>query len=81
MDLQKRISIVLSKLEGFPDKDNRDVIELLENNEWGVAFEVICSVIEQDKLSIDIELYRDIEEIGNYMEMDDDLWVALNPIK
>ena len=80
MDLQNRISALLSKLKGFPKKDELDVLEFLEHDEWGVAFEVICSVIEQENLSIDGEQYKDIEEIGLYMEMEDDLWTVLKPV-
>ena len=81
MDLQKRIYALLIGVNDFPLKDKRDVLEFLEHDEWGVAFEVMCSVIEQENLSIDNERYKDIEEIGIHMEMDEELWTVLKPIK
>lgn len=81
MDLQNRIFALLAGVNDFPHKDKRDVLEFLVHNELGVAFEVICSVIEQENLSINNEQYKEIEKIGHYMEMDEELWTVLKYVK
>lgn len=79
VDVSNRIKRILSSISGIPQKDILDILEFLENDEWGVAFEVLCSVIEQDNLSINAEQYQGIEEIGVKMDMDVTMWCGIKP--
>lgn len=56
---------------------NNDIVtidEYLEHNEWGIAFEVLCSAIEYDRIDISHYDYIQIKEIGECMGMDKELW-------
>lgn len=77
MNLDKRMLQLLKKIRNMPEKDEKDILELLKNSEWGVAFEILCSVIEQDKITISQELFIEIDEIGTYMELDNSFWADI----
>ena len=63
-------------------KDKKDIDEYLEHNELGLAFEVICVAIERDKIEILHDDYEIINELGNQMKIDNELWINLeNNIK
>jgi hypothetical protein len=79
MDIGNGIKKILISDNEIPNKDTHDILEFLEHDEWGVAFEVLCSVIEQENLSINESQYNEIIDIGREMDMDDTLWVRIEP--
>lgn len=60
--------------------DMESISEYLEHNEWGIAFEVLCSAIENDKISITLSDFEEIKLIGKGMNMDEGLWVKIMPL-
>lgn len=56
------------------EKDIESITEYLDNNEYGIAFEILCSAIELDNIPVLISDYNEIKEIGEYMKMDKQLW-------
>lgn len=58
-------------------KDKEDIDEYLSHNEWGLAFEVLCASLKENKLKISQEDYEIINMLGNQMELDCKLWSAL----
>jgi hypothetical protein len=75
MDFNK-ILFIADKLR-LAMKDIDTITEYLEHSEWGIAFEVLCSAIEYDKIPISQEDYIQIKEIGEYMNLDKDFWEVL----
>ena len=65
---------------GLPDNDIRDIDEYIDHNERGVAFEVLCSSIQQYGLEVSDDQYQTICTLGENMEMDNDLWQNI-PLK
>ena len=59
---------------GLPDNDIRDIDEYINHNERGLAFEVLCSSIQQYGLKVSDDQYQTICTLGENMEMDNDLW-------
>lgn len=74
MDLDIELLSIISKISNFPQKDREEIEEFIEYSEYGIALENICSVIEQEKLNINILIYNKIKELGMYMELDHELW-------
>ena len=58
-------------------KDRENIDEYLDHNEWGLAIEVLCAVIQESNIKISQENYEIINMIGNQMELDHKLWSAL----
>ncbi|MFJ6207363.1 MafI family immunity protein [Lysinibacillus sp. NPDC092081] len=77
MELNNLLKEILKKITNFPSEDEKNVLEFLEHDEWGIALEVICSVIEQEGIPIDKDIFSKIEEAGIFMEMDKSLWAEI----
>lgn len=71
LDVAKRIQL--------PSKDIEAIAEFLEYNEWGIAFEVLCSAIKNDLLSVSKDEFIRINLIGESMDMDKNLWEIFRP--
>ena len=81
MDIKSKIKVVSNALN-MTAKDKNDMDEYLAHNELGLAFEVICTAIETDKIKISQKDYKMINDLGKQMEMDNELWFELkNNIK
>lgn len=65
---------------GLPDNDIRDIDEYINHNERGLAFEVLCTSIQQYGLEVPDDQYQTICTLGENMEMDNDLWQNI-PLK
>lgn len=65
---------------GLPDNDIRDIDEYINHNERGLAFEVLCSSIQQYGLEVSDDQYQTICTLGENMEMDNNLWQNI-PLK
>lgn len=65
---------------GLPDNDIRDIDEYINHNERGLAFEVLCTSIQQYGLEVSVDQYQTICTLGENMEMDNDLWQNI-PLK
>ena len=60
--------LLLAREIGLSDNDIRDIDEYINHNERGLAFEVLCSSIQQ------YDQYQTICALGENMEMDNDIW-------
>lgn len=66
--------LLLAREIGLPDNDIRDIDEYIDHNEQGLAFEVLCSSIQQHGLKVSGNQYQMICALGENMEMDNDIW-------
>lgn len=66
--------LLLAREIGLSDNDIRDIDEYINHNERGLAFEVLCSSIQQYGLEVSDDQYQTICTLGENMEMDNDLW-------
>jgi hypothetical protein len=74
MDKGKVLLEIVNGISAFPEKDRIDVEEYIKHNEWGIALETICSVILEDGILVDNEVFKKISDVGVEMEMDSNLW-------
>lgn len=75
--MSEQIKRLLRTINGISLDDINEIIEFLDHDEWGVAFEILCTVIEQENIIITIFQYQEIVDIGNKMNMDCNLWNEL----
>ena len=66
--------LLLAREIGLPSNDIRDIDEYINHNERGLAFEVLCSSIQQYGLRVSDDQYQKLCELGEKMEMGNDLW-------
>ena len=74
MNISVDIYNLTKNIQGIPEKDLADILEYIENNEWGIAYETLCCSIEQGNLTITEEEYDTIKKIGLMMKMDSCYW-------
>ncbi|AEH46537.1 MafI family immunity protein [Parageobacillus thermoglucosidasius] len=78
MNLNILLKEIVRNITNLPLKDEKDILEFIEHEEWGLALETICSVIEQEDITIDKDIFSKIKEAGIYMEMDKSLWEGIS---
>lgn len=76
MDVSLEIRKITNNLN-IVSKDKKDIIEYLDYNELGLAFEVLCISIGSNKIKISQNDYKIIDKLGIQMEMDNKLWIHL----
>lgn len=63
-----------SLLRLFDDKltgqETTEILEYLDHNEWGIAFESLISIVIHERISIDLIIYNALEELKNAMEIE-----------
>ncbi|MDR2977781.1 MAG: MafI family immunity protein [Streptococcaceae bacterium] len=64
----------IAKTLALPEKDISSLREYLEHNEVGIAFELMCSAIEQEEFPVSEQVFRQITDLGTEMEFDKSLW-------
>lgn len=62
------------------EQDLKEIDEYVRYNEWGIAYEILCSSIEQNNMVLSNEQYHIISQLGERMEMDEELWAELKRI-
>jgi hypothetical protein len=65
---------IVSNLKEFPQRERGYVVQLINQKEWGRAFERICQVIRRERVHIPWETYEQIITIGTHMELDPYEW-------
>ena len=75
MDFDNILDIAIRN--GLPQSDVLIINEYLEHSEWGIAFEQLCSAIEQENIVITKTDFQLIKDIGEFMGMDKGLWEHL----
>ncbi|WP_047982129.1 MafI family immunity protein [Ornithinibacillus contaminans] len=78
MELSNLLKEIVKNINNLPLKDEKDILEFIEHEEWGIALETICSVIEQEDIPVDEDIFSKIEVAGLYMEMDKSLWEEIS---
>ena len=56
------------------------VEDLLQANEYGIAFEVLCENLYEFSCPISQTAHKKIEAIGIELKADKDLWLRLTPL-
>lgn len=49
--------------------DAAEIQEYIEHREWGLAFETLCILLEEDEIRISIEFYNKLSQCGKLMNI------------
>jgi hypothetical protein len=76
--LEELLNAIINKAEPVLPKENiTDAREFVQNREYGVAFDLVCSQLGELEITIDQNLYSQIEEAGKHMQLKEDSWSFL----
>jgi hypothetical protein len=65
------------KANQLPIEDARTISELIDYDEWGVAYEMLCTQLCEYDIPITLEYYGKMKKIANIMEIDSAYWMSL----
>lgn len=79
-ELAEKLSSVISSPAGWltPD-ETREVREFIEVGEYGLAYETLCSIIEEENKTIAPDIYDQLVALGRRMEFEEEVWTKLLP--
>lgn len=64
----------------LPESDIENAIEMVEHNEFGIGFEIICEQLFEYGVKISPDIYQKIVELGQKMEMPSERWNFLKEL-
>lgn len=64
----------------LPKEDINRIVEFLENNEFGLAFETFCTQLYEFNIPISSTFYEKISFYGQSIEIHPSIWVPLKEL-
>ncbi|HRD56152.1 MAG TPA: MafI family immunity protein [Parachlamydiaceae bacterium] len=77
MQLNELINEANTKL---PIDDIKNILEFIENNEFGIAFETFCTQLYEYDIKISSEFYEKIVFLGQSINIEPSLWLPLKEL-
>lgn len=72
--------IVEKATDHLEDRDVLNAKDMLDHNEWGIAFDIVCQQIYEHGSAISDDFYNQIEDAGHAMKMEPDNWEFLREL-
>lgn len=66
--------------EKLPQYDIENILEFIDCDEWGLAYEILCSQIYEYEVSITREFYERIRFLGKKKHINPDVWQNLESL-
>ena len=79
-NIENRIINLANKISGLSNVDRKNIIEFADHNEWGLALDTLCSQIYEYGIVITKDIYEEIKQLGNCMEIDETTWSYLKTL-
>ncbi len=58
----------------LPGQDIEKITEMLENNEFGLALDILCTQIYEYDIKVDEQFYEDVKKVAEMMNIAKDSW-------
>ena len=65
--IRNLINLLIEKLK---EEDSQEILEYLDHNEWGIAFENLVSIILSERIQINEHIFNELIDLGNDMEIE-----------
>jgi plasmid maintenance system antidote protein VapI len=76
--LDKQLNALISSMiDSLSQDEISELRELLDAGEYGVAYETLCSIIVERNKLITKQMYAQLIELGQKMQMTEDTWLKL----
>jgi hypothetical protein len=81
---QFHITKLIELLDGvknrLPPDDINNIVESIENNEFGLAYEILCTQLYEYNLQISSGFYEKIAFYGKLIETNPSIWAPLREL-
>ena len=77
---KSKLSLIDDVKDLLPQTDINNAREMVEYNEFGVGFEIICEQLFENDIKISSNIYEKIVAIGKSMEMKETSWNFLETL-
>jgi hypothetical protein len=64
----------------LPEDDIKNIIEFIENREWGLGYETLCTQIYEYNIQIHLEFYKKISFFGKLIGVKSSIWIPLKEL-
>lgn len=64
----------------LPAADIENIIEFTAHNEYGLAYETLCTQLYEYSVPISSAYYEKLSSIGMLMEIDSSMWLSLEEL-
>lgn len=64
----------------LPSNDIENIVDLIENNEYGVAYEILCVQLHEYNIKISFEFYEKIANYGISINIPPSIWLPLKEL-
>ena len=73
-----KLNEVLAQLkEVFSDTQIEFLQSYINAGEWNLALEILCDILIEEEISIDLKAYELLQEVGNILNMESETWEML----
>lgn len=77
-DIEKSIRRIIDQhRDKLPPERRQDMIELIEHGEWGIAFENLCTNLDDFYVKVSEQTLVELEKTGIKMNIDPSYWQDL----
>ncbi|MFB7141977.1 MafI family immunity protein [Gottfriedia sp. NPDC056225] len=67
MNVEVKIKSIVEHIAVLPNRDRFIVLEYLEYNEWGVALEHLCTILNEEDIQISQDVFQLIKDVSLQM--------------
>lgn len=71
MKKEELLEIVEVVRKDLSSEDVLNILEFIDNNEWGVAFETLCTQIDENEIPITKEFFHRLEDYAKKIKLND----------
>lgn len=64
----------------LPEADIKNIVEFIENNEFGIAFETLCTQLYEYNIQISCDFYEKVSFYGKSIKIEPSLWLPLKEL-
>ena len=74
----KKLNEVLAQLKEILSDTQIEFLQSYINaGEWNLALEILCDILIEEEISIDLKAYELLQEVGNILNMESETWEML----
>jgi len=66
--------------KSLPPDDIKKIVEFIENNEFGLAYETLCTQLYEYNIQISCEFYEKISFCGKSIKIQPSMWMPLKEL-